>query len=171
MNTLSQKGSHLLPLLSNTLQFFVKLRKGPNWTLRGPEETESLKNLNLKISCQGPFNTYNFPWNVFLEKVKIPVTLIDLKRPILFCRLLIWLQEPLSHQLLGASSACYTERRKIKKVLRVVRAKIRWHQTAWPRAFHSVYFPHRVHIFTRDETGLLCLPTQLERTLQLYWWW
>ncbi len=29
---------------------------------------------------------------------------------------------------------------------------------------------HRVHIFTRDETGLVCLPTQLERTLQLYWW-
>jgi hypothetical protein len=28
---------------------------------------------------------------------------------------------------------------------------------------------HRVHIFTRDETGLLCLPTLLERTLQLYW--
>ncbi len=28
---------------------------------------------------------------------------------------------------------------------------------------------HRVHIFTRDETGLVCLPTQLERTLQLYW--
>jgi hypothetical protein len=27
---------------------------------------------------------------------------------------------------------------------------------------------HRVHIFTRDETGLVCLPTQLERTLQLY---
>jgi hypothetical protein len=26
----------------------------------------------------------------------------------------------------------------------------------------STYFP-------RDETGLLCLPTQLERTLQLYW--
>jgi hypothetical protein len=29
--------------------------------------------------------------------------------------------------------------------------------------------PHRVHIFTRDETGLVYLPTQLERTLQLYW--
>jgi hypothetical protein len=28
------------PLLSNTLQIFVKLRKGPNWTLRGPEETD-----------------------------------------------------------------------------------------------------------------------------------
>jgi hypothetical protein len=26
---------------------------------------------------------------------------------------------------------------------------------------------HRVHIFTRDETGLVCLPTQLERTLQV----
>ncbi len=29
---------------------------------------------------------------------------------------------------------------------------------------------HRVHIFTRDETGPVYLPTQLERTLQLYWW-
>ncbi len=28
----------------------------------------------------------------------------------------------------------------------------------------STYFP-------RDETGLVCLPTQLERTLQLYWGW
>jgi hypothetical protein len=28
---------------------------------------------------------------------------------------------------------------------------------------------HRVHIFTRDETGLVYLPTQLERTVQLYW--
>jgi hypothetical protein len=28
---------------------------------------------------------------------------------------------------------------------------------------------HRVHIFTRDETESVCLPTQLERTLQLYW--
>ncbi len=27
---------------------------------------------------------------------------------------------------------------------------------------HIVYLP-------RDETGLVCLPTQLERTLQLYW--
>jgi hypothetical protein len=26
---------------------------------------------------------------------------------------------------------------------------------------------HRVHIFTRDETGSVYLPTQLERTLQL----
>jgi hypothetical protein len=25
------------------------------------------------------------------------------------------------------------------------------------------------NIFTRDETGLVYLPTQLERTLQLYW--
>jgi hypothetical protein len=30
---------------------------------------------------------------------------------------------------------------------------------------------HRVHIFTRDETGLVYLLTQLERTLQLYWGW
>ncbi len=29
---------------------------------------------------------------------------------------------------------------------------------------------HRVHIFTRDETGSVYLPTQLEHTLQLYWW-
>jgi hypothetical protein len=30
---------------------------------------------------------------------------------------------------------------------------------------------HKVHIFTRDETGLVYvyLPTHLERTLQLYW--
>jgi hypothetical protein len=28
------------PLLSNTLQIFVKLWNGPNWTLRGPEETD-----------------------------------------------------------------------------------------------------------------------------------
>jgi hypothetical protein len=27
---------------------------------------------------------------------------------------------------------------------------------------------HRVHIVTRDETGLAYLPIQLERTLQLY---
>jgi hypothetical protein len=33
----------------------------------------------------------------------------------------------------------------------------------------GICFYHRVHIFTRDETGLVCLPTQLERTLQLYW--
>ncbi len=26
-----------------------------------------------------------------------------------------------------------------------------------------------IHIFPRDETGLVCLATQLERTLQLYW--
>jgi hypothetical protein len=28
---------------------------------------------------------------------------------------------------------------------------------------------HRVHIFTRDDTGSVYLPTQLEHTLQLYW--
>ncbi len=28
---------------------------------------------------------------------------------------------------------------------------------------------HRAHIFTRDETGFVYLPSQLERTLQLYW--
>ncbi len=32
-------------------------------------------------------------------------------------------------------------------------------------------FSHRVHIFTRDETGSVYLPTQLERTLQLHRWW
>ncbi len=30
-------------------------------------------------------------------------------------------------------------------------------------------YAHRVYIFTRDETGLVYLPSQLERTLQLYW--
>ncbi len=30
---------------------------------------------------------------------------------------------------------------------------------------------HRVQIFTRDETASVYLPTQPERTLQLYWWW
>ncbi len=28
-----------------------------------------------------------------------------------------------------------------------------------------------LHIFTGDETGSVYLPTQLELTLQLYWWW
>ncbi len=28
---------------------------------------------------------------------------------------------------------------------------------------------HRVHIFKRDETGLVYVPSQLERTQQLYW--
>jgi hypothetical protein len=38
--------------------------------------------------------------------------------------------------------------------------------------FVQLYSPtHRVHIFTRDETGFVYLPTQLEHTLQLYWWW
>ncbi len=40
--------------------------------------------------------------------------------------------------------------------------------------YQNIFYPavrlsHRVHIFTRDETGLVCLPTQLERTLQLPW--
>jgi hypothetical protein len=34
---------------------------------------------------------------------------------------------------------------------------------------NELFHPHRVHIFTRDETGLLCLPIKLEHTLQLYW--
>ncbi len=38
-------------------------------------------------------------------------------------------------------------------------------------ALSRLSYSHRVHIFTRDETGLVYLPTQLERTLQLYWWW
>ncbi len=33
----------------------------------------------------------------------------------------------------------------------------------------SVCLFHRVDIFTKDEIGLVYLPTQLERTLQLYW--
>jgi hypothetical protein len=28
---------------------------------------------------------------------------------------------------------------------------------------------HRVHIFSGDETGIVYMPTQLGRTLQLYW--
>ncbi len=33
-----------------------------------------------------------------------------------------------------------------------------------------VFADHRVHAYIgRDETGLVYLPTQLERTLQLYW--
>ncbi len=38
-----------------------------------------------------------------------------------------------------------------------------------PGPFKNNYYNHRVHIFTRDETGLVNLTTQLERTLQLYW--
>ncbi len=34
---------------------------------------------------------------------------------------------------------------------------------------HQEILTHRVHIFTRYETGSVYLPTQLERTLQLYW--
>jgi hypothetical protein len=43
--------------------------------------------------------------------------------------------------------------------------------TELPRGtFNYIYRkPQRVHIFTRDETGLMYLSTQLERTLQLYW--
>ncbi len=33
----------------------------------------------------------------------------------------------------------------------------------------DVGLSHRLHIFTRDETGSVYLPTQLERTRQLYW--
>ena len=32
---------------------------------------------------------------------------------------------------------------------------------------YSVVSLHRVHIFTRDETGLVCLPTQLEHSATL----
>ncbi len=45
--------------------------------------------------------------------------------------------------------------------------RIDWWQwqgaSEWVSRSQSTYFP-------RDETGLVCLPTQLERTLQLYWW-
>jgi hypothetical protein len=33
---------------------------------------------------------------------------------------------------------------------------------------NMIRYMHRVHIFTRDETGLVCLPTQLERTGYMY---
>ncbi len=38
----------------------------------------------------------------------------------------------------------------------------------YPYPYHDEFRSshHRVHIFTRYETGLACLPTQLERTLQ-----
>ncbi len=36
-----------------------------------------------------------------------------------------------------------------------------WAKNAWAKA-QNTYFP-------RDEIGLMCLPTQLERILQLYW--
>jgi hypothetical protein len=39
----------------------------------------------------------------------------------------------------------------------------------WTACVHFRDSHHRVHIFTRDETGLVYLPTQLGRTLQLYW--
>ncbi len=46
-----------------------------------------------------------------------------------------------------------------------------------PHQFFSIYILqlgyscayYRVHIFTRDNTGLVNLPTQLEQTLQHYW--
>jgi hypothetical protein len=40
----------------------------------------------------------------------------------------------------------------------------------WSAADATYEYNHRVHIFTR-ETGLVCLPTQLERILQLYLGW
>ncbi|MFN9907488.1 MAG: hypothetical protein ACK56F_15425, partial [bacterium] len=38
-----------------------------------------------------------------------------------------------------------------------------------PSSLQRHWYHHRVHIVTRDETGSVYLPTQLERTLQLYW--
>ena len=34
--------------------------------------------------------------------------------------------------------------------------------TAWVNTEQAGCWTHRVHIFTRDETGLVCLPTQLD---------
>jgi hypothetical protein len=49
---------------------------------------------------------------------------------------------------------------------------VTWYLYQWERGRQSVTWGnHRVHIFTRDETGSVYLPTQLEHTLQLYWWW
>ncbi len=43
-----------------------------------------------------------------------------------------------------------------------------WIRVRWGRKVRQARLgcKHNVHIFTRDETGLVCLPTQLERTLQ-----
>jgi hypothetical protein len=38
----------------------------------------------------------------------------------------------------------------------------------FPTVFTSKVKPQSTY-FPRDETGLVCLPTQPERTLQLYW--
>ncbi len=44
-------------------------------------------------------------------------------------------------------------------------------QSNWMECCSLRYLPPQSTYFPRDETGLVCLPTQLERTLQLYWWW
>jgi hypothetical protein len=41
-------------------RIFEKIRFGSDGLLRGPGETDSWKNLKLKISCQAPFNAINF---------------------------------------------------------------------------------------------------------------
>jgi hypothetical protein len=38
-----------------------------------------------------------------------------------------------------------------------------------PTSRKQAVFPAQSTYFPRDETGLVCLPTQLERTLQLNW--
>jgi hypothetical protein len=40
---------------------------------------------------------------------------------------------------------------------------------SWVKFSHPRKNPQSTYIFNRDETGLVYLPTQLERTLQLYW--
>ena len=46
-------------------------------------------------------------------------------------------------------------------------------QTLWYSRYLPIYalcvHRHRVHIFTRDETGLVYLLTGMERTLKVYW--
>jgi hypothetical protein len=56
------------------------------------------------------------------------------------------------------------------KNLRISREKSGNHLLANPpNQIYILTTAHRVPIFTRDETELVCLPTQLERILQLYW--
>ncbi len=48
--TLSLSPVSFTPLLSNITANFIKIWKGPNWILRGPEETDTWKNPQSKIS-------------------------------------------------------------------------------------------------------------------------
>ncbi len=70
-NFLSQEFSQLSPVLLTPViklyfrispRIYVKLRKGPNWILRGPEETNSSKNLKSspELSRNSQTNTYIF---------------------------------------------------------------------------------------------------------------